>query len=470
VRPNLFSPALPAAVLLFGMVFGLAFASFLGLRWQPFATITLYSALFIWVALLAWRQRKLWGRFSVIDVLFGAFIFLVLASLLIHGVTWSGPWKYGRYLPFMVVVPYVCGRLIRAKDIQVFFSVVASAALVMLILVAIDYWQNATLYNTYGRWPFFGHFYSPLLIGALLAGSLIVFSFRFLIGGADMSQTLLRQAVGLIVLGFVTVALVWVAARGALLSGLLGIICMALIVRNMSISRRYALLLYLAVIIGLATFLLPKPQAQLYVNLLTMPDSIYVSVSEPAARGSEPASWISELASWISELAARGSEPLAQQSEPILGKASCGPLEQGINSVAIRWVLYQEAVAMFMNSPWWGVGAASFGQHSCSGEMGYPHSSVLQAFSELGVFGGLLFVGLMLTTFVRIFQKAVNINSTHFTQIAQQALAWFMMYLAACQISGNYFTDVGTYLLAGLAAGMQSNSAWDEGVERSNVA
>lgn len=442
IRSNLLSPALPAAALLFGMVFFLAFASFSGLPWQPTATITLYCALFVWVALLAWRQRKLWGGIGVIDVLFGAFIFLVLVSLLIQGFTWAGPWKYGRYLPFMAIMPYMCGRLMRVQDTQLFFRVVASAALVMLMLLAIDYWQNAAMYTELGRWRFFGHYYSSLLIGALLAGSLIAFSFRFLIGGADPSQPLLRRAVGHVALGLVTAALVWVAARGAFLAGIMGTICLVLIVRYLPLSRRLAFFLYLAVIIGLVTFLLPKSHAERYETLLTTPFSIYVeSASEPAARA----------------------------SGPIMGEASCLPLKQGMNSVAIRWVLYQEAVAMFINSPWWGVGAASFGRHSCAGEMGYPHSAILQAFAELGVIGGLLFVGLILASFISFYQKAVKVNATYSTQAAQQALAWFMMYLVATQISGNYFTDAGFYLLAGVAAGMQSSSAWNDGVGGSNV-
>src|SRR6266545_6198348 len=103
MRSYLISPALPAAALLLGMVFCLAFAQFAGLHWQQSATITLYGVLFVWVALLAWRQRRLWIRFGMIDALFWAFMLLVLASLAIQGVSSPGARKYGRYLPFMAI-------------------------------------------------------------------------------------------------------------------------------------------------------------------------------------------------------------------------------------------------------------------------------------------------------------------------------------------------------------------------------
>lgn len=456
MRSYLLSPALPAAALLFGMVFCLAFAQFAGLRWQQPATITLYSVLFVWVGMLAWRQRRLWIRFGMIDALFWAFILLVLVSLAIQGVFSPEAQKYGRYLPFMAIVPYVCGRLMRPRDVHLLSGIVASAGLVMLILLVIDYWQNAAAYKIYSRWPFFGHDYAPLLIGALLAGSLIVFYFRSLTGNADSSKPLLRRAANLAAVSLISVALVWVAARGAMLSGLLGIFCLTLILRQCSLLKRLMLILYLTGLLALSFQFLPQHQTLLYERLITKPNATFLAESEKIS----PQQGNPIL----------GSEKInPQQDGPILGTASCQPFEKGVNSVAIRWVLYREAVAMFMDRPWWGVGAASFGRHSCTGVLGYPHSSILQAFAEIGVVGGLLFVGLILASFVSFFRKAVEVKTAHAIQAVQLALAWFTMYFVACQISGNYFTDAGFYLLVGVAAGMQSNLAWTDGVGSSNV-
>lgn len=437
IRSYFLSPALPAAILLFGMVFCLAFAQFAGLHWQPSATITLYSGFLVWVALLAWRQRKLWAGIGVIDVLFGAFILWVLASLLIQDAL---EWRYGRYLPFLAIVPYVCGRLMQVRDVHLLFKIVASAGLVMLMLLAIDYWHNAhnaTAYHGYDRWPFFGHGYASLLISSLLAGALIVFYFRSLTGCADSSKPLLWRAADLAAVSLISVVLVWVAARGALLAGLLGIFCLTLILRRCSPLRRLILILYLTGLLALSFQFLPQPQILFYQRLITKPNATFLAESEKISP--------------------------QQKDAPILGTASCQPFEKGVDSVAMRWVLYREAVAMFMDRPWRGVGAASFGRHSCTGAMGFPHSTILQAFAELGVMGGLLFVGLMSAAFVGFFRKAVEANATYATQAAQLALAWFTMYLAADQIYGNYFMAAGFYLLAGVAAGMRSNPAWNNG-------
>lgn len=456
MRSYLLSPALPAAALLFGMVFCLAFSQFAGLRWQQSATITLYGVLFVWVGLLAWRQRRLWIRFGMIDALFWAFILLVLVSLAIQGVFSPEAQKYGRYLPFMAIVPYVCGRLMRPRDVHLLSGIVASAGLVMLILLVIDYWKNAAAYKIYSRWPFFGHDYAPLLIGALLAGSLIVFYFRSLTGNANSSKPLLRRAANLAAMSLISVALVWVAARGAILSGLLGIFCLTLILRQCSLLNRLMLILYLTGLLAFSFQFLPQSQTSLYQRLITKPNPAFLVESEKTGPHQDG-----------SILGSKKAGP--QQDGPILGTASCQPFEKGVNSVAIRWVLYREAVAMFMDRPWWGVGAASFGRHSCTGVLGYPHSSILQAFAELGVIGGLLFVGLILAAFVSFFRKAVKVKAAHSIQAAQLTLAWFTLYFVACQISGNYFTDAGFYLLAGVAAGMQSSPVWNHGVGSSNV-
>ena len=277
---------------------------------------------------------------------------------------------------------------------------------------------------------------------ALLAGALIVFYFRSLTGGADSSKPLLRRAADLAAVSLISVVLVWVAARGALLSGLLGIFCLTLILRRCSLFNRLILVLYLTGLLALSFQFLPQPQALFYQRLITKPNATFMAESGKAS---------------------------LQQDAPILGTASCRPFEAGLNSVAMRWVLYREAVAMFVDRPWRGVGAASFGRHSCTGVMGFPHSTILQTFAELGVMGGLLFVGLMSAAFVGFFRKAVEANATYATQAAQLALAWFTMYLAADQIYGNYFMAAGFYLLAGVAAGMRSNPAWNNGVEESNV-
>ena len=50
--PGLYSPAYPAAWLLFGMLFALALAHFMAIPWPQLATVSVYAVP------LAWAQEK----------------------------------------------------------------------------------------------------------------------------------------------------------------------------------------------------------------------------------------------------------------------------------------------------------------------------------------------------------------------------------------------------------------------------
>ena len=443
------------------MVFCLAFAQLAGLQWHSSITITLYSGLFVWVALLAWRQRILWVRFGVIDALFGVFVLWVLASLLVRGGTEQVTWKYGSYLPFLTILPYACGRLIRMKDMQMFFKVVVLASTVMLALLVIDYWQHLASLEIYSRWPFFGHNYSLLPIAMLLAAALIIGSAFFLTGpGKSLKDLSLPQRVSLALLGLLAAALVTVAARGVLLAGVLGTICMLFVVQNWSRSRKFQFLLYLALVMSAAYLLLPKPQAQVYVDLMTLPEILKEPGHYARVRGAGNQVWDAATKAWV---------PNIRSSVPILGPDSCYAIDQGVNSLAIRRTLYQEAGVMFLHNPVWGVGAASFGRYSCADELGFPHSTILQSFAELGFVGGLLYCGLLIIALFSLIRQAFNDVSKTSNAVAQLTLSLYVMYLLTDQLYGNYFMAVGSYFLIGVAASMRTNPAWNEAPEPGNV-
>lgn len=442
MRAYFLSPALPAVGLLFGMVFCLAISYFAGLRWLPMATTIFYGVFFVWVAALAWQQRSLLRNPGIIDKLFWAFVWVILASLLLHDIGDAIAQKYLRFLPFMVVLPYICGRMMRPRDIQVFANILAWAGPLILMLAITDYWANLAGIQIYSRWIFFGYDHTPLLIGLVLSGSMIALSFHFFTTKVDQSQPLsLHRLSVLIAVGVVAVAIVLIAARGALLGGLLGIVCMVLTMRHLPLSRRVVFLLYVSAMIGLTSFALPKAQAELYAGLMTSPDRVLMA---------SPTSSLTILAS---------------TATPILGKDSCRPFEVGNNSVAMRWVLYQEAVTMLKSWPWTGVGAALFGRNSCTGAAGFPHSTLLQSFSELGIVGGLLFVVLISTGVAGIARKVFCNTATQEKQVAQLTLALLMLYLGTDQIYGNYFMAVGSYFLIGVSASMQSNPVWNNPLE-----
>jgi len=75
--PGLYSPAYPAAWLLFGMLFALAVAHFMAIPWPQLASVAFYAVALVWVSVLAWRERRNFWPVTALDVLFVGFVLLV---------------------------------------------------------------------------------------------------------------------------------------------------------------------------------------------------------------------------------------------------------------------------------------------------------------------------------------------------------------------------------------------------------
>lgn len=482
------------------MVFCLAFAQFAGWRWNSSITVIFYGGIFAWVVLLVRRQPTLWAGLGKIDALFCVFVVWVLMSLLIQSPE-PAAWGFGRYLPFLVILPYVCGRLIRAFDLSVFYQIIVWASIVLLMLLVIDYRQHLSKIEIYSRWPFFGFDYAVLLVAMLLAAALIVLTSFFFAGpGKSHRQLSPRQLVQLGILGLIAAALVASASRGTLLLGIFGTLCVVFFVRDWSFSNKLKFLLFLAAFVSSAYLLLPKQQAQIYSKSLAIPDMVLTSdsrtwdtvltsdsltwntVSIFDSRGREVGSvwdkvtlvWDNVVLVWdnvvlIWHRASLAGRDGSGKSVPVFGAASCRPIEQGTDSVAIRFVLYQEAKEIFTNNPLWGVGAASFGRYSCAGVKGYPHSTILQSFAELGIVGGLLYCGLLVGALFGFIRQAFNRGKKTQDALGKLSLSLFLMYLLMDQIYGNYFMAVGSYFLIGVAASIQTNPAWNTAPELGNV-
>ena len=427
----LLSPALPGAGLLYGMLFCLAIAHLMGWMWTPLATKIFYSALFFWVGVLVWQRRLLPRTLVLTDKLFGLFILGILISSLAHSGTDSAALKYLQFVPFMVVLPYILGRIMLPDDARLLVTILLWAGPLILLLAILDYHQGHETMTAGLRWIYFGINHSPLLISFILSASLIASSFMLF----TQRRTAWGWAGLLVLQGVCVAALVFVAARGGLLGALLGLAFLLLAMGGVSIVRRIGFLMYLSAVLIFAFSILPNSQSEFYAKLMTYPKSVY-KINTPEAQNF-------------------GADTAKPGVTPILGEASCGPFKEGLNSVSMRWVLYKEAVSVFQSSPWVGVGAAFFGRHSCTGVGGYPHSTILQSFAELGVAGGLLFAGLMAWTMASLLRVG---RTKHW--MMPLILGMFVQYLATDQFYGNYLMATGTYFWVGVAASMQSNSEW----------
>lgn len=436
----LLSPALPAVGLLYGMLFCLAIAYLMGWMWTPLATKTFYSALFIWISVLAWRCRFLPRTLVLSDKLLGLFLLGMLVSLLVYGRSDSSALKSLQFVALMVVLPYALGRITTPKDVKRLARILVLAGPLILVLAVLAYRQGHEIMTAGVRWIYFGVNHSPLLISFVLSASLMASAF-FLFA---RRRTVWGRAGSLVLQGVCLAALVFVAARGVLLGALLGLAFLLFSLGGVSIVRRTGLVTYVSAVLVFAFSVLPNPQSDLYAKLMTDPKGVYM-IGSAAAQN---------FGADTSKLGVR----------PILGEASCDPFREGLNSVAMRWVLYKEAVSVFQSAPWTGVGATLFGRHSCTGAGGYPHSTILQSFAELGVAGGLLFAGLMAWTMASLLRAGRNKHRT-----TPLVLGMFVQYLATDQFYGNYLMAAGTYFWVGVAASMQSKSQWSPSQESENA-
>ena len=130
--------------------------------------------------------------------------------------------------------------------------------------------------------------------------------------------------------------------------------------------------------------------------------------------------------------------------------------------------MYNEALAQFLTKPVTGYGANLFGLHSCVGANGFPHSTVLQGFAELGVLGGGIFLALVFLAIqaaVKILllecsgTKGTVLHGWSFHPEGRYAplflLAFTVAQLIADQIYGNYFMASSFYLILGIASGLR---------------
>jgi len=287
-----------------------------------------------------------------------------------------------------------------------------------------------------GRWLFFGQDHGPLLVGAIVATALLAICVR-IAGVAVSTGRVARLCWSYGLVGALTAFLVWVAARGWLVAAIFGLATLAVsALWQPTLRVKYARLLFFVIVVVMVSLVtLPRTMSQHYMALLET-SAPTLGATQRAVPGHPAVS--------------------TPQAGLVLGTKSCVAFKQATSSVAIRWMLYGEAMEMAGKYPLMGVGAARFGDHSCSGVRGYPHSTLLQAMSELGLAGGVVLLALIcmaLLVLARAFLHTANQIRPN-SVAAPFALSVSVAFFVADQLYGNYFMSTATYLMLGLVAGI----------------
>lgn len=398
------SPAYPAFIICYGLLFVFAVVNFSGLQWQKYYTVLLFFLPLTWVFAEVFHSRKLLLNITSLDGLFLAFILLILASLLFHEGTMEVWMYYAKYFPFLVIAPYLCGRLMYTQDINTFARICLYLGIALLPILLLDKFTSTG--REYGRWPFFGQDHGALLAGSLLTAALLA-AYSNAVGFRSKSNNRIPGLIYAVSIILVSAFLAWTGARGWIIASVFGLATIALCNwRNKEL--RIALIGYfiLAVTIVVMTF------------------------------------------AWLPSSA---GENLAMIWTTEISPGSCQSVIENNNSIAIRWVLYQEAVAIWKQFPIFGVGAANFGDLSCTGPLGYPHSTVLQAFSEVGLIGGGVLLTLLTLSSLALVRRFFTETNRH-GSAGRFLIGLFAAFLLVDQVNGNYFMATGTFFVVGIAS------------------
>ena len=423
-RAWLFSPTAPALLLLFGLTFGFAIAHITGLTWATPATSIYYGGLFLWGAGVLVKRRQMLRQLGLIDYLFLVFFVLIVASLAMQQQGNAGVAYYAKLLPFLVLLPYCLGRLTEKPDLDAIMRALPGLGVLLLVLTVVDYWWMPDNEIIYTRGNYFGINHSPLLIAMLVCVAMLALAHGLVKKSAvEQPEPGWKLVLVWCAFGGMAMASVVIAARGALIASTLALVLMMAAMRGLWLSKTLVLGCF-ALVTSVTLYMLQTPKAQFYARLQSIVDEV------PA-------------------LVVNSSEYTEMQTR-IKSDPQCKPIVDGVNSVAIRRVLYQESIDMALQHPLLGVGATNFGRYSCGGLGAYPHSSVLQAFAELGVVGGGVLLALFVISFASVARARVLIKSNASDHVFWLALIAFFGLID--QIYGNYFMAVGSFFLFGVVA------------------
>lgn len=459
----LLSPAIPAFLFLYGVLFANATTFYAGIPWNPSViTAGVYGVALLWMIGAAVLRRPFPITWCPIDLLFGCFLAVLLLSVALQIMDGAGHKYYWRYLP-LIILPYLCGRLMRLPDVRRLFLLLVCAGIAFLPILAVEGWKNLVLYHNSARPILFAEnlaYVNPTYLAmpaALLLGSATLISALWLLARPPDNRGI-RGVLHWTALALLCLGLAYTMIRSIALATI-GMSAIAMIIGSWAPPRRrLAVFTALAAFFSASVLLLPT-HTQFYGKL----DSVLSG--DPIKRGGVPANPTSaNPAQFHGKLdSVPSGDPIKRggvsanptSANPILGMDSCAAILKNQDSIQIRKVFLGEAIELILERSLLGIGAGAFGDHSCLPAQGMPHNTVLHTFAELGLAGGLLFIGFLMASLIVLF-RAIKWSDDKVQPVFLGVLMLLGLHILVDQIQGNYFFAIGFYLFAGITAAIQA--------------
>lgn len=311
--------------------------------------------------------------------------------------------------------PYAAARLVSAQDITRFLKILA--AITLTVSAAAIAWRFS-LELTAGdnlRPVMLGLNHGVLIVAVALGISVLIQA-----SGASGKYSIATWTRPMIA-ALVTAALVVLGARGVVIATIATALLMVLAPTRD--GRRERIVVFAAILVGATLSLILNHVARDFMVRTYLP-----------------------------------LEPPAGAGVPDLGRVSqeeCDHLNKMVDSTPIRVWLFQKGFLLFQETPVFGIGLENFAAHTCPGS--FPHSTILQAFVEMGAVGGIAYVLLLATATFSLIGLAIDrLPCTSRPAIVVLALLSFFIILD--QFYGRILLSSTASLLLGFSASLVTRS------------
>ncbi|KGT73633.1 hypothetical protein MA20_43290 [Bradyrhizobium japonicum] len=318
------------------------------------------------------------------------------------------------------VGPYAAARLVSAQDITRILKILG--AITLTVSAAAFTWQFSLQLTA-------GDNLRPVMLG-LNHGVLIVavaLGISVVIQVSDASAKYsLATCTRPMIAALVTAELVVLGARGVVIAAIATALLMVLAPTRD--GRRGRIVVFAAILVGATLALILNHVARDFMVRAYLP-------LEPSAGAGVPG---------------LGVPGLGRDSQ-----AECDQLNKMVDSTPIRIWLFQQGFLLFQETPVFGIGLENFAAHTCPGS--FPHSTILQAFVEMGTVGGIAYVLLLGTAIFLLIGLTID-RLPCTSRLAIVVLALLLFFIILDQFYGRILLSSTAGLLLGFSASLVTRS------------
>lgn len=425
------------AVALLGQIIYLAAYYYLGIgHIGKVAWGTMLASL----AFLLWHRRKDW-HFLPIDYL--VLLLGILAMLSCYWIGKSNLLQSFYYLILYGIACYLSGRSLTERQQVIFLRTATVLGAISFLLCYINFLALPPYYRAVDRVPLFSVLIGTSVLrdavsiyGAFTFGTaLVVLYALLLLHPPQFHRKIFFWAAAILLLATLCWLELRIASRSSAIAVGISILVLTMCARWQKLLPRLWLLGLFISLLTLAVFTQPEER----INMLNQ-------IMSPYAQNQGFFKFDPHLVKNWDRLSPEHREFLL-----LLKKQHC--LVAG-NSVATRYALMESAVELTQENPFTGIGAGNFGYSKCISDTNFasPHNLTMHYFVELGIVGGLLYLGIIAYLLWHFARLLTNPNAPPQILTWLVAAAWLYVLIYE-QANGNYFLDFHYHAFTGLAAG-----------------